>query len=72
MGGFWPILTHYNMRVPFDRRGEYSKNNKLVVHVDDIFAVGEKARCDEFGRKLNGMVPVKKPWGATLVFGEFL
>ena len=30
----------------------------VVVHVDDIFAVGEKARCDELGRNLNGMVPV--------------
>lgn len=31
----------------------------LVVHVDDIFAVGEKERCDKFGRDLNEMVPVK-------------
>ena len=31
----------------------------LVVHVDDIFAVGEEGKCDEFGRKLNTMVPVK-------------
>ena len=23
----------------------------LVVHVDDIFAVGEEGKCDEFGRK---------------------
>ena len=31
----------------------------LVVHVDDIFAVGEKERCDQFGEDLNRMVPVK-------------
>ena len=43
----------------------------IVVLVDDIFAVGEKARCDEFRRNLNGMVPVKT-LGSTLVFGEFL
>ena len=29
----------------------------LVVHVDDIFAVGKK--CDQFGEDLNRMVPVK-------------
>ena len=29
-----------------------------VVHVDDIFVVGEE-RCDQFGRDLNQMVPVK-------------
>lgn len=31
----------------------------LVVHVDDIFAVGKKERCDQFGEDLNKMVPVK-------------
>ena len=31
----------------------------IVVHVDDIFAVGEKERCDQLGRDLNQMVPVK-------------
>ena len=31
----------------------------IVVHVNDIFAVEEKARCDEFGRNLNRTVPVK-------------
>ena len=31
----------------------------IVVHVDDIFAVGEKTRCDQFIRDLNQMVPVK-------------
>ena len=30
-----------------------------VVHVDDIFAVGLKIRCDAFRDKLNQMVPVK-------------
>ena len=31
----------------------------LVVHVDDICAVGKKERCDQFGKDLNRMVPVK-------------
>ncbi|CAB1102712.1 unnamed protein product [Ectocarpus sp. CCAP 1310/34] len=31
----------------------------IVVHVDDIFAVGQKERCDKFGEDLNEMVPVK-------------
>ena len=31
----------------------------IVVHVDGIFAVGEKARCDLFGRDLDQMVPVQ-------------
>ncbi|CAB1120726.1 unnamed protein product [Ectocarpus sp. CCAP 1310/34] len=31
----------------------------LVVHVDDIFAVGEKERCDKFGADLNKPMPVK-------------
>ena len=30
----------------------------LVVHVDDLFAVG-KERCDQFGEDLNRMMPVK-------------
>ena len=30
-----------------------------VVHVDDIFAVGLKSRCDLFRDELNQMVPVK-------------
>ena len=30
-----------------------------VVHVDDIFAVGLKSRCDVFRDGLNRMVPVK-------------
>ena len=31
----------------------------LVVNVNDIFAVGMKERCDQFGGDLNRMVPVK-------------
>ena len=31
----------------------------LVVHVDDIFAVEKKEKCDQFGEDLNRMVPVK-------------
>ena len=31
----------------------------LVVHVDDIFAVGKKERCDQFGEDLNRILPVK-------------
>ena len=33
-----------------------------VVHVDDIFAVGLKARCDQFCEDLNRLVPINK-WG---------
>ena len=29
-----------------------------VVHVDDIFAVGRKARCDQFCEDLNHLVPI--------------
>ena len=32
----------------------------LVVHVDDIFAVGRE-RCDQFGEDFNRIVPVKNP-----------
>ena len=31
----------------------------LVVHVDDIFAVGKKERCDQFGKDIGRLVPVK-------------
>ena len=31
----------------------------LVVHVDDILAVGKKERCGQFGRDLGRLVPVK-------------
>ena len=30
-----------------------------LVHVDDIFAVGQKERCDRLCVDLNGMIPVK-------------
>ena len=29
-----------------------------VVHVDDIFAVGRRARCDQFCEDLNRLVPI--------------
>ena len=29
-----------------------------VVHVDDIFAVGRKTRCDQFCEDLNRLVPI--------------
>ena len=29
-----------------------------AVHVDDIFAVGLKARCDQFCEDLNRLVPI--------------
>ena len=31
----------------------------IVVHVDDIFAAGEKTRRDPFGKDFNQMFPVK-------------
>ena len=31
----------------------------LVMHVDDIFAVGKKERCDQFGKDLGRLLPVK-------------
>ena len=31
----------------------------LVVHVDDILAVGKEERCDHFGEDLNRMLSVK-------------
>ena len=30
----------------------------VVVHVDDIFSVGRKSRCDQFGRDLDQYVPI--------------
>ena len=30
----------------------------VVVHVDGIFAVGRKTRCDQFGKDLNQYVPI--------------
>ena len=31
----------------------------IVVHVDDMFRVGQKARCDQFGEDFNDMLQVK-------------
>lgn len=31
----------------------------VCCHVDDLFCIGVKERCEEFGKKLNEMVPVK-------------
>ena len=31
----------------------------LVVHVDDIFAVGKKERFDQLGEDLHRMIPAK-------------
>ena len=30
----------------------------VVVHVDDIFAIGRKSRCDKFGDDLDACVPI--------------
>ena len=30
-----------------------------IVHVDDIFVVGQKERCDRFCADLNQTIPVK-------------
>ena len=30
----------------------------VVVHVDDIFAIGRKSRCDKFGDNLDAYVPI--------------
>ena len=30
----------------------------VVVHVDDIFSIGRKSRCDQFGRDFNQYVPI--------------
>ena len=30
----------------------------VVVHVDDIFAIGRNTRCDKFGDGLNAYVPI--------------
>ena len=44
----------------FGRRvGSSDAAMHLVVHVDDIFAVGKKERCDQFGKDLGRLVPVK-------------
>ena len=43
----------------------------IVVHVDDIFDVGKKDRCDQFGRDLTEIVPVKN-LGELLFFSGCL
>ena len=35
------------------------RTHTYTIHVDDIFAVGERERCDQVGRDMNEMVPVK-------------
>lgn len=30
----------------------------VVVHVDDIFSIGRKSRCDQFGKDLNRYDPI--------------
>ena len=30
----------------------------VVVHVDDLFAIGLKSRCDKFCKELNQFVPI--------------
>ena len=30
----------------------------VVVHVDDIFSIGRKSKCDQFSRDLNHYVPI--------------
>ena len=39
----------------------------VVVHVDDIFAMGLENRCAKFYEDLNQLVPVKQPGGVTVV-----
>ena len=40
-----------------------------VVHIDGIFAVGLKSRCDRFRDELNQLVPVKNV-GELRCFGS--
>lgn len=39
-----------------------------IVHVDDIFAVGDEARCDEFGKVSQHDGSSKESWGVAMVF----
>ena len=41
----------------------------IVVHVDHIFAVGEKAKCDQFGRTFDQTVPGQEDGRVALVVG---
>ena len=54
--GFWQCLADACV---FRLMEEERVVMTIVLHVDDIFAVGEKTTCDQFGRDLNQMVPVK-------------
>ena len=44
----------------------------ILVHVDDIFGVEEKARCDQFDRDLDQNGPGQEPGKVTLVVGVIL
>ena len=44
----------------------------IVVPIDDIFAVGENIRCDEFVGNLNRMIPVKNLGELPWYSGRFL
>ena len=55
---FWIFaVSGGRMRVPIEARRESSDDHN-GAHVDDIFAVREKTRRDQFGSYLNQMVPV--------------
>ena len=43
----------------FRLMGKGSVVMTIVVHEDDVFVVGERARCDQFGKGLDQMVPIK-------------
>ena len=43
----------------------------VVVHVDDIFSIGRKSRCDQFGRDLNQYVPITILGELRLYAGRF-
>ena len=41
----------------------------VVVHVDDIMSVGDRAPCEQFGRDLNKHFPVKFLGGLEMYAG---
>ena len=41
----------------------------LLIHVDDIFCLGRKARCDQFARDLNEYAPISILGELTLYAG---
>ena len=43
----------------------------IVMHVDNIFAVGDQERCDQLGRDLNNGSG-QEPGRVALVFGVFI